>query len=180
MPLRATALADRLTSLFTDADLPATEAEAGRRWARLYREYAADAAAGPTTPVATSLGAAEAPLAGALAGAFAAAKAAGPGGIATLLEKVDAAFVAFWLTPVTFVTPPTGPPAIAGVVTVATPGGLASGLAGPLADGAGKGLAADQQARSLASVLDGWTRTVLVVNTPLTPPGPPAPPVPLS
>ncbi|MGE5287146.1 MAG: hypothetical protein ACM3ML_08100 [Micromonosporaceae bacterium] len=183
MTLRSSDLAEALKDLFEGAGgYPASDAEAGQRWAKAYRAYAGAAIAGPTAPLAASLQAAEAVLARALGDAFTAAKKAGTAGLATLTPLVDAAFVAFWLTPaVAFVTPPPpSPPAITGVVTVAVPGVLSAGLAGPLAAGAGPDATASQQAQDIAAVLDGWTRTVMVVNTSITPPAPPAPPVPLS
>jgi hypothetical protein len=175
MPLTPSDLSDGLEDLFEDTGgFPADEAEAGKRWAKAYKDYAADALAGPTTPVAASLTAAEATLAEALAAGFGAAKAAGPGGVATVVALLDTAFVAFWLTPpVAFVAPPLPPPAIAGVVTLAPPGVLSGGLTGPLTSGTGEGTTAAGQAQLLAAVLDTWTRTVMVLNTPITPPGPP-------
>src|SRR5215207_7590289 len=107
MPLKASDLAVGLQSLFEGGGgYPADEAEAGQRWAKAYKDYAAAAAAHPTAPVAASLTAAEVTLAEALADGFTAAKAAGPGGLAALVPLLDAAFVAFWLTPpVAFVVP---------------------------------------------------------------------------
>jgi hypothetical protein len=45
---------------------------------------------------------------------------------------------------------------------------------------AATGASAADQARAASRALDDWTRTVMVVDTPIIPPGPPAPPVPLS
>jgi hypothetical protein len=179
MPLDRSRLADGLAGLFEGTgDYPDSDAEAGRRWAEIYRTYAGGAAAGPTSPSDGSLGDAEARLAQALAAAFTTAKAP-DAGIATLTPLVDAAFVAFWLgPPVAFVgPPPPAAPTVVGVVTVAPPGVLSSGLAGVLGAAGAMEATAAQQARSIAAVLDGWTRTVLVLNTP---PGPTAPPVALS
>lgn len=179
MALDRAALADTLKDLFEGtAGHPVSDAEAGRRWAELYRAYASHATAGPTVPLAASLQAAEATLGEALAAAFIAARTASAAA-ATLTPLVDAAFVSFWLSPpVAFVAPP--PPAIpaaVGMVTVAPPGVLSPGLAGVLGAPGAKDATAAQQASSIATVLDGWTRTVLVVNTP---PGPSAPPVALT
>jgi hypothetical protein len=174
MPLKVAGLRDALQKLFEDADdYPADDTAAGQRLANAYKTYAADAVAGATAPVALQLTAAETILAGALAAGFTAAKNAGPGGLAALLPLLDTAFVSFWLTPpVTFLVP-IPPPTIAGVVTVAPPGVLSAGLAGPFASGASQNATAAQQAQLLAAVLDIWTRTVIVTNTPVTPPGPP-------
>ena len=182
MPLRSTALASALEDLFEGAGgHPADEAEAGQRWAAAYRSYAADAVAGTTAPLNASLRGAEQILAGTLAGGFAVAKAAGPGGATALAAIMDAAFVAFWLAPpVAFAIPPTGPPTMTGVVFAAPPGMLANGLGILFLAGVAQQAAAAQQARALAAALDGWTRTVLVINTPVTPPGPPLPPVALA
>jgi hypothetical protein len=160
MPLKVAGLRDALQKLFEDADdYPADDTAAGQRLANAYKTYAADAVAGATAPVALQLTAAETILAGALAAGFTAAKNAGPGGLAALLPLLDTAFVSFWLTPpVTFLVP-IPPPTIAGVVTVAS--------------GASQNATAAQQAQLLAAVLDIWTRTVIVTNTPVTPPGPP-------
>jgi hypothetical protein len=174
MPLKVSDLSDALRELFEDADgYPADDTAAGRRLAEAYKDYAAAAVAGPTAPVALPLTAAEATLAGAIATGFTAAKNAGLGGLAALLPLLDAAFVKFWLTPPVAFVIPIPPPVVAGVVTIAPPGVLSAGLAGPLAAGANLGVTAAQQAQLLAAVLDTWTRTVIVTNTPVTPPGPP-------
>jgi hypothetical protein len=182
MGLSKATLQDRLTDLFAGADgFPSTEAAAATAVATIYRTYAADAAAAATRPLAPLLSEAGHTLASALAAGFAAAKSAGPSGVATLGLAMDAAFVAFWFAPpVAFAFPVTGTPSIAGVVTVAPPGVLAPALTALFLSGAASGQTATQQAQALATVLDTWTRTVLVVNTPVTPPGPPAPPVPLN
>lgn len=180
MPLNVSDLADSLNDLFDGiGGYPADDPEAGQRWAKIYRAYAAAALAGPTAPLNASLEAAESTLAGALSAAFKAAKEAGTAGVATLAPLVDTALVAFWLLPpVAFATPsPPAPPTIAGVVTVAGPGVLSAGLPGVLAAGTANGGTTSRQAQAIAATLDSWTRTVLVVNTPLIPPGPPAPPI---
>jgi hypothetical protein len=180
VPLIVSDLADSLNDLFDGTGgYPADDPEAGQRWAKVYRAYAAAALAGPTAPLNASLEAAESTLAGALSMAFKAAKEAGEAGAATLTPLVVSAFVSFWLLPpVAFATPsPPAPPTIAGVVTVAVPGVLPAGLADVLAAGTAEGATTSGQAQSVAATLDSWTRTVLVVNTPLVPPGPPAPPI---
>ena len=82
--------------------------------------------------------------------------------------------------PVAFALPPTGPPTMTGVVSAAPPGVLTGALGARFLAGVAQQASAAQQAQALAAVLDGWTRTVLVINTPVTPPGPPLPPVPLA
>jgi hypothetical protein len=179
LALDGAALADGLKDLFEGTGgHPGSDAEAGRRWAGIYRAYANDATAGATAPLAASLQGAEATLAGALAAAFTAARTT-VAAVATLTPLVDAAFVGFWLTPpVAFVTPPPpAAPAVVGAVTVAPPGVLSPGLADILAGPGANDTTTAQQATSIATLLDGWTRTVLVVNTP---PGPTAPPTPLT
>jgi hypothetical protein len=182
MPLSSAALASALEDLFQgEGGFPADEAEAGRRWAEAYRSYAAQAQAGTTVPLDFPLTGAEQTLSGTLAGGFATAEAAGPGGAAALAAIMDAAFVAFWLTPpVAFAVPPLGPPTMAGVVSAAPPGVLTGVLSALFLAGVAQQASAAQQAQALAAALDAWTRTVLVVNTPVVPPGPPLPPVPLA
>jgi hypothetical protein len=182
MPLNRSSLGQGLKDLFEGKpDFPSDEAAAGQRWATLYRQYAANAQAGATRPLTASLTAAEGILGNALGGAFTAAKQAGLAGLGVLTPLLDAAFVAFWLAPpVAFANPPPPtPPAIAGVVSVAPPGVLAGLLAAAFAAGGAPGVTAGQQAEAIATALDAWTKTVMVINTPVTPPGPPAPPVPL-
>jgi hypothetical protein len=178
LALDRAALADSLKDLFEGTGgHPVSDAEAGQRWAGIYRAYASHATAGPTVPLAASLQAAEATLGEALAAAFTKARTAGAA--ATLTPLVDAAFVGFWLSPpVAFVAPPPPVvPSVVGTVTVAPPGVLSPGLAGLLSAPGAMDATAAQQASSIATVLHGWTRTVLVVNTP---PGPSAPPVALT
>ena len=183
MPLNGTSLSNALSGLFQgQPSYPQTATDAGKKWANAYRTYAANALAATTAPLSASLTAAEATLANALAGAFTVAQQAGPGGIAVLTPLMDVAFVAFWMTPpVAFAVPaPPAPATMAGVVSVTPPGVLAASLAGVFAAGVAPAITAAQQAQAIASVLDSWTRTVMVVNTPVTPPGPPLPPVPLT
>ena len=180
MPLDRDGLTDGLTAVFEGRpDFPDSANAAGRRWAGSYRSYAAAAVAGATAPMAFALDAAESGLAGSLASAFEGAAGAGSG--SAVAAALDSAFVSFWLAPpMTFATPPTGPPTVTGFVTVAPPGVLTALLAALFTTGTAANPTAATQASSLASALDGWTRTVLVVNTPVTPPGPPLPPVPLA
>jgi hypothetical protein len=182
MPLSSASLASALADLFEGAEgYPASEADAGKRWAEAYRSYAAKAVAGTTAPVNVSLADAESTLASTLARGFTTAKAAGPGGVAALAAVMDGAFVAFWLTPpVPFAIPPTGPPTMTGVVSAAPPGVLTGALSALFLAGVAQQASAAQQAQTMAAALDAWTRTVLVVNTPVVPPGPPLPPVPLA
>jgi len=183
MPLNGSSLSDALSGLFQgQPSYPADATDAGKKWANAYRTYAATALAATTAPLSASLIAAESKLANSLAGAFTAAQQAGPGGIAVLTPLVDVAFVAFWMTPpVAFAAPPPPAPAtMAGVVSVAVPGVLTTGLAGAFAAGAAPGVTVAQQAQAIATMLDAWTRKVVVVNTPITPPGPPLPPVALT
>lgn len=168
-------LSDALTDLFEGSSgYPEDETEAGQRWADTYREYAGSALAGPTSPLSSALTLAGNTLAGTLAGAFAAAKAGG--GIPALTLALDSAFVAFWFSPPMAFEQGT---TMAGVVTVAPPGVLSGGLTAAFAAGLAPASDAPAQATLIAGVLDAWTRTVMVVNTPLSPPGPPLPPVPL-
>jgi hypothetical protein len=169
MTLSKSGLADSLEAIFDDSQdgHPADESEAGQRWAKAYKGYAADAMAAPTAPLSAALSLAETTLAQALAAAFSAAKSAGAGGLATVAPLLDLAFVSFWLTPpMTFLTTPPGP--VTGLVTLAPPGVLSSGFTSSLAP-ADDATAADQ-AQLIASALDTWTRTVMVLNTTASPP----------
>jgi hypothetical protein len=182
MPLNPSTLAQSLQDLFEGENgFPADEAAAGQRWATLYRQYAANAQAGATRPLAPSLTAAEATLGNALGSAFAAAKAAKLTGLAVLTPLLDTAFVAFWFAPpVAFANPPPpAPPAMTGVVSLAPPGVLAGLLTAAFAAGGAPGVTSTQQAQAIATALDTWTKQVQVINTPVTPPGPPLPPAPL-
>jgi hypothetical protein len=188
--LESSGLAGDLEKLFTGTDgYPASDDEAGQRWAKIYRAYASSAVAGPTAPSDTSLRDAAARLARALAAAFTTAKAP-DAGIATLTPLMDAAFVAFWLgrppevPAVAFASPPPPdppappPPTFTGVVISATTGVLSPGLSEVLTAPDARSATAAQQARSIATVLHDWTRNeVLVVNTPMIPPGPTNDPV---
>jgi hypothetical protein len=178
--LSRTSLAGALEDLFEGAGgALASETQAGERWGAAYRGYAANALAGTTAPLGASLKGAESTLAGRLAGGFTAAKAAG--GVAALAALMDAAFVAFWLAPpVAFAIPRTGPPSMTGIVSLAPAGVLEGALSALFLAGVAQQASAAQQARALAAALDAWTRTVLVINTPVTPPGPPLLPVPLA
>jgi hypothetical protein len=177
VPLDPAGLTDALKAIFEGDGHPASSDDAGERWAQAYRDYAGGALAAPTAPLGPSLDAAGMALGASLAGAFAAAQAAGP---AALVPTLSTAFTAFWLLPpIAFTSPPApAPPVVAGVVTVAVPGALPAALTAALAAGVG-GADAATQAQAFATGLDTFTRTVMVVNTPVTPPGPPMPPVPL-
>lgn len=191
MPLNKSSLSDRLKNIFEGKDpatpgqtiFPPNPTEAGKKWAEAYKKYAEGAQAGTTKPLAPSLTAAQSTLAGALAAGFSAAKAAPPpAAIAGLAAAMDLAFVAFWLTPpIAFVTPPPpASPTMAGVVTLAPPGVLTGLLIGMFTTGMLQKKSAADQADALATLLDTWTKTVMVVNTPVTPPGPPLLPTPLT
>jgi len=176
-------LQDPLKDLFEGTNgFPSTRAKAAKDLAAIYRTYATDAAAATTTPVVAQLTTAGDTLASALEAAFKAAEAAGPPGVAALSLAMDDAFVAFWMKPLPmkFAFPTTGVPTIGGLVAVAPPGVLSLGLTSLFLAGAAGGPTAAQQAQAMATILDTWTRTVTVVNTPITPPGPPTPPIPLT
>jgi hypothetical protein len=181
MALAKSKLQDPLTDLFKGTNgFPSNEDVAAADLADIYRTYATDAAAVKTQPVAALLTTASNALASALAGAFKVAKDAGPPGVAALGLAMDDAFVAFWMKPVPMLFAFAGPPVIGGVVTVAPPGVLSLGLTALFLAGAAGGPTAAQQAQAMATILDAWTRTVTVVNTPITPPGPATPPIPLT
>ncbi len=183
MPLNRNSLGQSLQNLFDgEPEFPADEAAAGKRWASAYREYTTNALAGATRPVSASLIAAENLLGNALGSAFTAAKQAKLTGLAVLAPLVDAAFVAFWFAPpIAFANPPPpAPPTMAGVVSLAPPGVLGGLLTTAFTAGGAPGITTGQQADAIATALDTWTKTVMVINTPVTPPGPPTPPVPLA
>ncbi len=175
MALDKTSLTNALQDLFEGHNgSPQNETEAGTKWANIYRQYAAKAMAGPAQPLAPSLNGAGTKLGGALAAAFTTAKAAGPAALAVTL---DGAFVAFWMSPPVAFAP--AAPTTAGVVSLAPPGVLAPLLSAAFLAGIAPGITAARQAQAIAAILDTWTKTIMVINTPITPPGPPAPPVPL-
>ena len=174
MALDPLKLAGALADLFGGVPaVPADAIEAGMKWAEVYRQYASNALAGPTAPVDAALTAAAKVLATALASAFTVATAAGPLGAAAVPPLMDAAFEAFWATPpIPFAPPPPAPPAFAGVVTAPEPGSLATLMTTALAAGLIPGASTSLQGSAVALALDTWTKTVSVVNTPLTPVGP--------
>jgi hypothetical protein len=182
MALNPAKLAAPLGDLFQGKPVfPKDTAEAGQKWAALYREYAQGAQAGATFPVAPALAAAETALAKDLGNAFKSAQDAGIAGIAVLLPLLDAAFLKFWATPIPFVAPPPpAPPSMAGVVTPPVPATLATLMAAVLPAGLAPGASPSSQANAVSAALDAWTKSVTVVNTPVTPPGPPLPAVPLA
>lgn len=183
MPLNKDPLSSGLRDLFEGKPAFAEdETDAANKISSLYADYAANALAGTTAPLSASISAAKPILAQALKAAFTAAKAAGPAGVSTLGLAIDTAIVAFWLAPpIAFAAPPLpAPPTMAGVVTLAAPGVLAPTLTALFTAGVASKPTAAEQADSLATLLHNWTKTVMVVNTPLTPPGPPAPPAPLT
>lgn len=143
---------------------PGTAKAAGPVWASLYAGYAGAAVAHTTVPLATGIAASATALGTALGDVFDAGVTAGPHVLDTLPAAMAGAFAAFW-PPVSFAAP-----GIVGVA-VSPPGDLAgdlgeffsssTGSTGELPD-------PDDQAGRLASILDGWTRTVTVTNTPVT------------
>jgi hypothetical protein len=180
MPLDPSKLASDLTDLFSGKpSFPAGHLEAGQKWAEIYRKYASSALAATTAPVDAVLTKAADVLGSALGAAFAAATAAGPAGGATLLPLMDAAFVAFWATPIPFASPPPpAPPLIVGVVKAPPSGSLSGGMSTALAAGLLPGALASLQGTAVAGALDSWTKTVSVTNT--AAPAPPQAPVNLS
>jgi hypothetical protein len=108
-----------------------------------------------------------------------AGKGAGSGGVAVVAAAIDKAFVNFWFEPpVVFASPPG--PVIAGLVSLAPPGVLLAPLSAIFAAGGAPAVTAAEQADAIAGALDAWTKTVMVINTPVTPPGPANPAVPLA
>jgi hypothetical protein len=181
MSLDSVKLASALADLFDGVpSFPSDVAKAGQQWADIYRGYASNALAGPTAPVDAVMQIAVGVLGKALAGAFKAATKAGAAGAATILPLMDAAFLAFWATPIPFAPPLPAPPAFAGIVTPPASGSLASLMTIALAAGLSPGASTALQGKAVAGALDTWTKTVSVVNTPLTPPGPPQKPVTLA
>ena len=178
MALDKPTLQDALRDLFEGKPaFPASKADAAADLAAIYRAYAAGAAAATTTPVIVALTARAATLTSALETAFTVAEDAGPPGVVALGIAMDTALVAFWTAmPFAFA----GPPVIGGVVSLAPPLVLGPALTALFLAGAAGGPTAAQQAQGLATILDAWTRTVTVVNTPITPPGPATPPIPLT
>lgn len=143
MALDPTNLASGLIPIFGGTDNFVT---AGLAWASAYKSYAQVANAGVFLPTFTGLE--EGILATALAGAFAA-------GIAApnlTPEAMEAAFIAFWLTP----------PVIfgAGVVTAAAPG-LAALIRATFPINI-LAVSAPAAAAVIAVAIDTWTRTVAV------------------
>lgn len=190
MPLNNDLLSNGFKDLFEGKDpsqpgkkvFPPDATEAGKKWAGIYKKYAEGAQAGATQPLAPLLLAAQNTLAGALTAGFTAAQSAPPPtAVAALAAALDVAFVAFWMTPIAFATPPPpAPPTMTGVVSIAPPGVLTGLLIGMFTTGVLQKKSAADQADALATILDAWTKTVMVVNTPVTPPGPPLPPAPLT
>jgi hypothetical protein len=88
---------------------------------------------------------------------------------------MNEAFVSFWIGPpaVALASLP-GSPTATGVVTVVPPAVLAALFVQLFTTGVTDRSTADQQAHLAATMIDAWTRTVHIVNTP---PGPPAVPL---
>jgi len=154
-------------------NFPKTPLEAAKRWARAYASYAADAMSlGGAAPVPLTPN--EASLAAALTVVF-----SNPNSLPPQTAQVyAAAFTAFWFSPpVAFPLTPVGtplpPPVLPGIVTVvggsaALPGLLLAAWASNFAARAPDSVAMTK----LASVLDTFTRTVIVTHL-ISVPGPP-------
>lgn len=174
MTLDSEAFKRAFRDFFTTVEsLPTSFDDAGMKWANLYAAYAKAAQAGATKPVSAAIDAQAKALGGALAGIFATPH--DSSGLAMLASQIASAFTAFW-PPVGFLAP--------GVVGVAT-SPLPAALIGSLADfflsgnpASGPRPTGSEQADRMVTLLDGWTRTVTVVNTPAG--APPLPPVPLA
>jgi hypothetical protein len=165
MPLNKDALGQSLRDLFSGVGAyPVDAAHAGARWASVYAAYAKNAVAGITAPVASTIDTSAGPLGTSLASAFTSAQAAGAGFLTALVSGMVSAFSAFW-SPVQFVG------GAIGVAASPPPAALTTALTSFLTAGnppSGPKPSGDSQANSLASILDTWTKTVLVTNTPPT------------
>ncbi len=169
MTLDQTALKNAFSRLFRGLDgYPAKVSDAGPVWAKLYASYAKAAVARTTVPLAASIEASTTALGIALGTVFEAGFAAGANALGSLPATMAGAFAAFW-PPVTFAAPGAPPPVVG--VAVSPPGNLARDLTNFFSSGAGSTGSlpnADRQAGQLASILDTWTRTVTVTNTPVS------------
>lgn len=158
MALNSSALADSLADVFA---APAADfLAAAKGWAGAYAEYAADAqSCQAVPPLPASIEAAQATLQGGLAEAFAAG--VDPGSTATGMAT---ALTAFWLLPpvaFTGVTP--------GIVTaVAGTSLLVTAFVATWAKNTASKASARDAAASMATVLDAFTRTVVVTHAPPT------------
>ena len=156
MALDSSALADALSGVFA---APAPDfLTSAKNWANAYAGYAAEAqSCQAVLPVPVAVKAATATLQSALAGAFA-------GGVdpVSTASAMASAFTAFWfLPPMAFqgVTP--------GVVTVVSGTGiLATGLVASWAQSTATQASADAAASTMATLLDAFTRTVVVTHAP--------------
>jgi len=172
MPLDKNTLQQALRDLFNGTTpYPASAAAAGSTWAQIFATYAKTAHAAETAPIAAAADAQATVLGGALGSAFVAAQAAGPNYLTPLLPQLVSAFSAFW-PPVGFLAP-----GVVGVATSPPPAGLTASLTSFFTAGnppSGPRPSGNDQADSMASLLDAWTRTVAVINTPAgLPPRPP-------
>ena len=152
-----------LTSSLTDIMDPnktraKTPAEAATKWAAAYKGYASTAMSLlGGAPIPASLSAAESTLKTVLEAAFTAG-----GGAAPMATSLSTAFTAFWLVP-----PMAFSGAFPGLVTlVAGTALLQSGLIAAWAQVAalGPGATAAAAAAAHATVLDAFTRTVIVTH----------------
>ena len=170
MALVPSTLGSPLAALFSGTGgYPANAGAAATAWANAYAGYAASATAVLTVPVPADVTTAAGALATTLGNAFVHALTAGPPYYTTLVTDMVSAFSAFW-PPVKFVSPPGAPPAV-GVAAPPLPGALTDALTGFFVAGnppSGPRPSGDSQATNLATLLDAWTRTVLVTNTPAT------------
>lgn len=173
MTLDVDALSSSLRDLFAGTDraagYPTTDDDAATRWAAIYADYAADAIAVATAPVATAVTAARDVLATALQTGFHHALAAAAPRYPTLVSAMASAFTAFW--PAVPFQSPEGVPVVLGVAVSPLPDQLSSDLTQFFAAGnpaSGSPPSGDSQAASLAAILHDWTQTVRVTNTTAT------------
>ncbi len=175
MALNATDLTSPLGKLFLGTDntagYPTTAADAGTRWATIYRGYASHATAGTTLPVSGDITAAADVLATRLRDAFTAALAATPPHYPALVGAMVSAFDLFWPSVHFQTPPPPAAPTVTGVAKSPPAQQLTTDLTTFFVTGnpaSGQGRDADTAAQSLATILNEWTKKVLVTNTPIT------------
>lgn len=160
MPLNPASLESALLSLFrgqhvhpseASGRFPASQLEAGQVWAKIYRNYAADATSCQTqNPTSVSLDAAELALAAALPAAFSAAT---PADCAAILAT---ALTTFWLSPPVLFD-------AGGAVTGVTGTAVLSGaLITQWANNITNSVTAEAAAAQHASLFDAFTKTVVV------------------
>jgi hypothetical protein len=165
MPLSQDALRSPLAALFNGTGgYPADAHAAATAWANAYGGYAASATAVATLPVPADVATATTNLATSLGNAFINALGASPPYYPTLVTAMVTAFGVFW-PPVHFLGP-----GVVGVAVSPPPLALTNALTAFFVAGNASGSrpSGDSQASSLATVLDVWTKTILVTNTPAT------------